>query len=292
MPENDATRVDLGEDLLQEPASVESTRPKTESLNRFDAKFDGPLDSEKVSDLLNSAKIFLSEGFPGDAKKILHRILIAHPGNAAASQMLVTVYDVELKQIFRESDDPHTFSRKRVDSEVRIDSKELMRKLDEDLHLGVSELPTLFDSPETFQQYCTKLEADMSSANASPMDWIDVGIAFFEMDLYAVSERLFLGAIHRLNPESAKEKQTLLSATCLLALALILSGRYFDAISQVQPLLRDNELKREDKVELFYLMGRIHEAMKKNELAINYYRQVHEIDPRYRDVELRLKLVV
>jgi hypothetical protein len=137
--------------------------------------------------------------------------------------------------------------------------------------------------------FCSRIEQDLSQ---SPIqDWIDLGIAFLEMDLYEIAVRLFSGACRRIEPDVQSDSEVALSATCLLALSLILVGRPFDAISKIQPLLGDVNIRKEQKAELFYLMGRTYESMKKFLLAVQFYRQVIEIDAQYRDVDRRIRQI-
>ncbi len=119
------------------------------------------------------------------------------------------------------------------------------------------------------------LKLEQGLIGASLQDWVDLGIAFLEMDFYQIAVRLFTGACRKIDSEMQGEQS--LSATSLLAFSLILLGRPYEAISALQPLLRDVDLKAEQKIELYYLMGRTYDLLKKDELAL-----------RYRDVEYRV----
>ncbi len=292
----DETRIDLGEDLLEvQPITslplelADSSSPPVPSS--LGPKTKKPFNLSQIPDALESAKILFNEGFGEDAKKILHRVLILDPSHASARQCLSEVHELELKQIFGEGSARRHYGQGVDASLAEADSEEIFRKLDQDLSLGMSKSFSLFDHPDLLESFCRKLERDLIRAGAMPRDWIDLGIAFFEMDLYSISERLFLGAGRKLDSEVYADQQTLLSATCLLALSLILSGRLFDAVSRLQPMLLDVDLKHEDKIELFYLMGRTYEAMKRMDLAHYYFHQVIGIDPHYRDIDRRLKAV-
>ena len=58
-----------------------------------------------------------------------------------------------------------------------------------------------------------------------------------------------------------------------------MEGKPFEAISRIQPVLKDTEIPQEKKTELYYLMGRIHESMNQSETAYSFYHQVQELDP-------------
>jgi tetratricopeptide (TPR) repeat protein len=287
-PEFEKTRVDLGDDLLEHTAVISRSVEKSD-LNT----------SEGVADLLQSAKILTGEGLLEDAKKVLHRILMAYPTDGVARQKLNEIHELELKQIFGDGEIKRRPFGKGADLGLSDqDSESLMRELDRDLQLGVfsnsgswgdSNPMSLFQDPELMSSFCSQLELDLSQAEAQ--DWIDLGIAFLEMDLYEIAVRLFSGAFRRSEYSPGEQNRTFLSASCLLAMALILTGRPFEAVAKVQPLLGDVNISQEQKAELFYLMGRVYESMQKFGLALQFYKQVMEIDARYRDIDLRIRQV-
>ena len=296
------TRVDLGDDLLQEKtvmiSGVVPSKRDAPATNPFlEPEGEKAEDSPgSIADLIQSAKILTNEGLVDDAKKTLHQVLIADPGNAVAKQLLVEIQELELKQIIEGAETRRPFGRRQETSLPEVDVEALMRQLDQDLNLGIfsDAIPaahagqlSLFYSNELLQDFCLRLERQL--VGATTQDWIDLGIGFLEMELYLVAIHLFAGAWKRLDPEAPETAEVLLSATCLLAFSLILAGRPFEAVARIQPLLRDVEIKRENKAELIYLMGRTYESMKKYDLAQNFYKQVLEIDARYRDVDLRLQ---
>jgi tetratricopeptide (TPR) repeat protein len=277
----DSTRIDLGEDLLEKTA-----RLSFNSVEPTDVHFG----LEKVPDRLESAKILIREGFADDAKKILHKVLILDPGNAMASQTLNEIHELELKQIFGSGEARRrVFEPKAADFLSDVDSEVLMRKLDQDLDLGLSRPFSLFDDQDQLDSYCTRIENDLSRAQALPQDWIDLGIGFLEMDLYSISTRLFEGACRKLESNSSEPDKKILSSSCLLALSQILAGKPFEAVSCLQPLVRDSGFERGGHLEIFYLLGRAYELMGRLDLGAYYYQQVAKVDPVYRDIDHRLK---
>jgi tetratricopeptide (TPR) repeat protein len=289
------TRIDLGEDLLEKTAMIPGL-PASDAPDSAHAQ--SPLDipsgeSGSIEDLIHSAKILVDEGLVEDAKKILHQILIIDSGNRAALEAMNSIQKEELKVLFREDITRQRAPHAKIKSQ-EMDPEELMRKLDQDLGLGIfgqnspialaSDL-SLFQSSKDMETFALKLEKNL--AGGKIQDWVDLGIAFLEMDFYQIAVRLFTGACRKIDSEMKGEQS--ISATSLLALSLILLGRPFEAISKLQPLLRDVEIKADQKVELYYLMGRTYESLKKFDFAIHFYDQVKKIDPRYRDIEYRLR---
>ena len=289
------THVDLGEDLLEKTAFIPG-------LTASKAHVPSPLDipageSGSIDDLLHSAKILVDEGLIEDAKKILHRILIIDSSNKMALEAINRIQKEELKYLLREdATRQRTPQRKpqRKQEIQEVDPEKLMRKLDQDLGLGIfaqnfpvalaSDL-SLFQNPEEMAAFSLKLEKNLVGANIQ--DWVDLGIAFLEMDFYQIAARLFTGVCRKIDSEMQRDQS--ISATSLLALSLILLGRPFEAISKLQPLLRDGEIKADQKIEIYYLMGRTYESLDKSEFALHFYHQVMEIDACYRDVKYRVR---
>ncbi len=289
----DATRVDLGDDLLEKTAVIPGIRKHSEKNALAPAMKPAVNPAELqggVADLFQSAKILVSEGLTEEAKRVLRQILIADAGNANARKLLDQIHEIELKQIFSEEEIHRPFRRKSDPVLVEYDSEWVIRQLDEDLKLGMRvpmDQLTLFQDPELMNSFISKLEKDLSTA--SIQDWIDLGIAFLEMELYSIAVRLFMGASRHLDQSISSGSEICLSINGLLALSLILADRPLEAVSRIQPLLRDAEIKLENKIELFYLMGRTYECMNKRDLAFQYYKQVLKTDPHYRDTEQRLR---
>jgi len=297
-----STRVDLGDDLLQEKTVVLPANPLGDPATGVQANLllteesaQGKQGTESVSDLLESAKILVNEGFVEDAKKTLRQILILEPAHVGARQFLAKIQKQELEQIIEDKEVYRPALRKDPVQLVEPDDVEtVLRQLDQDLQLGiisdhtgiqVSSQLSLFESPELLDEFCVQLEKTLVGSSAQ--DWIDLGIGFLEMEFYSIAIRLFTGACQA----HARDKDLKLSANTLLAFSLILAGRPFEATTKIQPMLYDSDLKEENKVELFYLMGRIYELMKKFELTLDFYHQVIAIDPYYRDVDLRAKRI-
>lgn len=284
--EFEGTRIDLGDDLLEKTSVISQKDPEVEPET---------ISSGSTEDLLQSAKILVNEGLLEDAKRVLRRIIVSDSENEIARQELNRIHEIELKQIFGE-EERRPLRGKQLPPLQEFDSESVMRKLDQDLNLGVFsnaihsvslEQLSLFQDPDFFQGFYQQLEKDLQGSLAQ--DWIDLGIAFLEMDLFTIAARLFLGACRRIDVSDSNSREMELSATCLLALSLILSERPYEAISKIQPFLGDADLKQEQRVELFYLMGRTYESMSKIEPAYQFYRQVQELDSHYRDVDLRIR---
>ena len=289
------TRVDLGEDLVEETAPLLVPKVKREINPILDSLNITEVTPENISDIIESAKILMNESLLDDAKKLLHQVLIVAPDHIVARKYLNDIHDEELKQIFGDRS-PSRYQKEENSSYLKEDPEQLIRKLDLDLGLGLfsgsfataplSEL-SLFKDDVELEAYGDRIEHDLFSAPVK--DWIDLGIAFLEMDLYPISIRLFSGACRRLTLDSEQNIESALSATSLLALSLIMAGRPYEAASELQPLLMDLDVPNERKAELYYLMGRIYEIMKNAEFAKKFFTQVREIDPAYRDVSSRMK---
>lgn len=271
----ESTRVDLGDDLLEPTREMPAS--KAESLRETD-----------LADQLQSAKILMSEGLLDEAKRILRKILIADSRRLAARELLREIHEIELKQLFGEG--PlrrfRNQSQRQVEnvSEAAID--EVMRDLDQDLKLG------MFNKSSSTHSLAPLEDLELSGQNR-----IDLGIAFLEMGHYELAVRHLKVAFQYFLEESVNEVHVsvenislnILVATSLLAYALILAERPYEAAQVLQEQIQNSSISCENQLEFLYLMGRAYEAMNQEELAKNSYLQVAHVDRAYRDVGSRLE---
>ncbi len=255
---DEKTPVDLGEDLI-EPTTTAVTFEKTSQKV--------PLTLEKIEDLFQSAKILVQEGILEDAKRILRQILRFDSNQVNAKKLLEELGQQELKAMLGDSS---TKNREGLSLE-ELDSEQVMRFLDADLGLGI------FSDPEFTENL------DQELATLTPKDRIDIGIAFLEMGLYDLAARQFLVA--------KREAHQFLVASSLLAYSLIMAGRAYEATHHLEPILGDSEFPATEKIDLIYLMGRAYEQLRRPDLAFQWYEQVFQVDPHYRDVEKRLQQI-
>lgn len=303
LPPSEISRVDLGDDLVIKTKTLaRDPRVTAQPAVKIEPGFD-------IEDQLHSAQILLGEGLGEEAKKILRRILVLDPRHLVARKTLEEIQDQEIREIFNDS--PRRRRPTRTDlvdapdaSLTEVEAEKIMRALDRDLKLGiygdaarVSRLESpalgLFSSEQDIEKYAESLEKDLRGC--SGQDRIDLGIAFLEMGLHELSLRQFRAASHlflQSQSQSAMPEQwssSVLSTSALIAYTLILVGRAYEATMLIQGILRDQEIKHENKLEFFYLMGRAYETMRKDELARGWFHQVMQIDPKYRDAEARAR---
>lgn len=273
------TRVDLGDDLL------DKTRvgvPKHQRSNQSDSV---PKTREQIDDQYESAKILVSEGLLDEAKKILHRVLLADPHHVAAHNKLEELRALELKILFSDAR-PRRRHRPAETEDVdlaSIDSEEVIRKLDEDLGLGIiGSHMSLFQDPASMAKFSASIDRDL--ADLTPRDRMDVGVAFYEMGLFDLACRQFELA--------ARDSDSHAQATVLLAQTLVDADKPFEATLKLEPILEDAELTAEQKLDSMYLMARAYEQMNRTEQALQWYAQVSRVDSNYRDIPDRLKRIL
>ncbi len=306
------TTVDLAQDLL-EPSivvlqSVEKTTEQPAREPFLTIKADSHSDS--IQDQIKTARILKDEGLLTDAKKILRYILIQDSKNLIAQVLLNEINHLELKSILGSFESssfksiPNSVASGQNPLSVSASIDVLIQQLDQDLQLNLFDSNSLtplsasavdwnaLRDPEKINSFCTDLEQKWISLTAK--DWMDLGIAFLEMDLKGVAIHLFAYACRRIQLKRDGERvgiQEEVTATSLLAYAFLLDGQPLKAIHSLQTLLRDPLLEEEQKIELFYLMGRAYELLNEWEMVFQFYDQVAEIDPHYRDLEQRLSVV-
>ncbi len=262
------TKIDLGDDLLDKTATLV---PEAR-------------DGESVPELLENAKILLSEGFFDEAKKALRKVLLKDQNNPSALKRLGDIHELELKQIFGEEKTQNK-NPKTVIPDLRS-SRELMHSLDRDFGLGIFDLnggelspaESIFEDEKAMEKFASHL--DREHADAPAKDRMDLGIAFLEMGFYVLAIRQFQAA--------SRSDELRVPALILESTGMILAGRLFQATLSLEALARESELEVGLKSEIFYLLGRAYEALSKSAEARSWYRQVQAINPDYRDVEARL----
>jgi hypothetical protein len=277
--EKDGTRVDLGDDLVEKTAMIPGL-----------AKFESPpIPSEKIKppdpdDQVESAKILIAEGMQDEAKKILHQILMTGVNHGPTRKLLEELHELELKQIFSGQEiRPRGPLAKRGLKLPEIDPDKVLRKLDDDLKLGVfgaSGLSLFSDSPEELAKLSKRLDREMISA--STQDRIDLGIGFVEMGLFDIAARQFRAVM-------LSGTDATLEGACLYAYCMICAERPYDAISGLQGVLNDGEIRHDEKLEVFYLMGRSYELLKNHPQALSWYGQAGAAQAGYRDIAERIQ---
>jgi tetratricopeptide (TPR) repeat protein len=267
----DSTRVDLGDDLIG--ASIIAPR-ESESKDK--------LSGHTTDDQFQNAKILANEGFIEDAKKLLRKILISDPKHGPARLRLQQILDREMNDLLADRDTavkrPQLFERKGKGARSpQITGDEVLRELEQDL--GLSEAKR--ESP------AVTVQADVKGTSES--DRIDLGIAFIEMGLYEQAVSHLQAALELIERSDTPDLLQKISATALLARAFLMSQRPYDAIHLLHAIARDAEIAPQDKVEFFYLMGIAYEQTGDRKAALPWFAKVRDLDPRYRDIQERLR---
>jgi tetratricopeptide (TPR) repeat protein len=266
---NDATRVDLGDDLIE--SSVIMPDPQE------------GISGNTIEDQFENAKILANEGFIEDAKKVLRKILIQDPKHAPARQQLQQILDRELKDLLSDREAPlkrpRLFERKGKQARAaQVSSEDVLRELEEEL--GLDEARDEKGEPVT-------VRADVEGASES--DRIDLGIAFIEMGLHEEAIQHLKAALEMIESQLEPNMVQKTSATALLARAYLSGQKPFEAIHLLHAILRDAEVPPADKIEFFYLMGISFEQTGDRKGALPWFKKVRDLDPRYRDIHERLR---
>ncbi len=268
--EDARTRIDLGDDLLQAPVAEASSGFREHEL------------PARGQDDFESAKILYDEGFIEQSKKLLRKLLIATPQDQSCRELLDRIQFDELQDLLDEQAVvPRSKKSTEMASNLDFDTRQILIDLDRDYDLGL--MPSLFLESEAMGELGGILDADLAACTAELR--IDLGIAFLEMGLVDIAIRHFRAGSDKFLPDDINSR---ISAAGLLSFALLQAGRYLDATAIIQPWLAEAEIEVEKKIDLFYLMGRNLEELKKPDEALFWYLEVqrHEVD--YRDVPKRL----
>ena len=274
----DATTVDLGDDLLKTKTSMAS--PAT-----LDATTEvAPEKSDPIPDLIENAKILMSEGIFGEAKKNLRRVLVHDPTNSTAPKLLDQIQEIEVQRILSD-EQPTSNPRRRAGDDIREPHQvldELLAELGIDLS-EASEKP--FNDPAVEREFGVWLSGFGNGASAK--DHLDLGVAFIQMQLYEQAVQQFRRV--EMYPGISDESPLAQQARSLKAYALILGGKPFPALLELSALIEQNHIKTKDKIDWAYLSGRAHEELRNWERALYWYRAAADVEPGYRDTFERSK---
>lgn len=263
---DDQTHVDLGTDLLESPTRVIETHSERKEVE------------QPIEDLLKNAKILFDENLVEQSKKVLWSVLRRESENKRAKKLLDEIHEKELQQIFSETD----VSTQSQPSREFIDTDKILFDLDRDLSLKELTGEDSFFKNVTEQEHFLK-NLDIEIKGKTSRERIDLSIAFIEMELTEV-------AIHLLSKikEPALDR---LIASSLLANCYLMSRQEMKALLLLEQAVRDDEILTNDKTDLFYLLGRVHERLNNNTQALSWYLKAKHIDSYYRDIRDRIRIL-
>ena len=245
----------MSENTGESPGKIHSLEPTRVSL----------------TDEVESARILLQEGLYEEAKKILYRALILSPHFKKAQEILSQIQKKELDQIL----DSHPRPQAKSSFE---DPDEVIRKLNDDLGLELGR--------ESIDPH---LENWNYSAELSGKDHFDLGVAFFEMGCFRDAIRELQKSIRVVRQEFTDLGELGVSALALCAECFLGLNEAFEAKMILEPAISDAELQHEEKTPLYYLMGRVEEALGNRSEAKAWYGKVLLTDSFYRDAAFRVK---
>ena len=230
-------------------------------------------------DEVESARILFREGLIDEAKKTLFRILSHQPDFISAKKLLTQIEQVEMKELFLERASAARSRPPRFENTDRI-----LESLNRDLGLEL-DLPHRSDEE---QWSATAVE----NAKFSPREYLDLGIAFFEMECFADALRELLRAEKRIRIEQTFLDKTGIMVAALIAQCLVNLGKAFEAKTHLEPVLTEPDLKHEDKLNLYYAMGIVEQALESAPSAVGWFKKVLQIDPDFKDAQNRIRLLM
>jgi tetratricopeptide (TPR) repeat protein len=208
-----------------------------------------------------------------EAKKTLFRLLATQPKFKPAQELLKKVEEIELKDIFKES--------RSVKRPIPVEDIEaVIESLDRDLNLGIA------DAEQTAQLAEPQWT---NSENLSAREFLDLGVAYFEMGCYADALRELQKAEKKVRIEESFLGETGLAAAALIARCLLLLERAYEARAYLEPILIEPDLKHEDKIILYYEMGVAEQDLGNLKAALSWFEKVSESDFEFKDVSYRLR---
>jgi tetratricopeptide (TPR) repeat protein len=265
----DGTNIDLGEDLLEATRVIERPPTPIESAQAPVSPTDG--------DELQHGEILFGEKLFDDAKKVLRKILRKNSNSPKAKELLDEIQRQEIQDLLG-----NEVQRRRLGSLSDADNqtpKEVLNSLEAALHMDIDRIelrpiPDLFKTEVEFEKYKEHVLDEVIPLG--PKDRIDVGVAHLEMGLHEVAQAIFQSVI--------RYDEYKIVGMYLLGLALIHGGKAIEATIRIEPIARDLTLPESQKIDFLYLMGLAFEKLEDHRKAKEFFRRVHMLNPRYREV--------
>lgn len=279
-----ATSVDMGSDLLEASVTLEAGT-STHHAQKHE---------QSVDELYANAVILLEEGLLEEARKTLRQVLKKDPKHILSRKKLEEVFQEELKILL--SKQPMRSPPMSVDQALLQENiTDVLARIDKDLGWSLlkDEPAEKFIESQEFSELQESIEKQMDQAPLQ--DRIDLAIGFLEMGLFGAALKQTNKVIQdceRGGQIDFSDHSYYTTAQCLKTLALIENQQAFEALLILQTLLKEQSLSTEVRTELSYLMGRAHERLSEKSQAIACYRQVEWLQPGYRDVSEKLRMLL
>jgi len=225
---------------------------------------------------VDSAKILLQEGLLEESKKLLHKVLIHHPGFVRAVELLDAVRAEELNLILNRTGTLRGTKGRPENPDAVI------RSLEKELGVSLTGVEGGLDPGR---------ENWVHSQRESPQQAFDLGVAFFEMGCYRDAIAELENALRSVRILQTELGELGVAAAALCAECMVGLGEGFAAKSFLLPVVNEPELGHEAKIPLFYMMGRAEEILGNQADAKAWFKKVVEVDPFFRDAGFRVRIL-
>ena len=233
---------------------------------------------------LQNAEILVSEGMLEEAKRTLRSILRDNPDHVASRKLMKDVHERELDEIFSQHSARNVVKEPTVFEE---DIDHLVTVLDRELKLDL-DVPLFHQSREDTKagvEFGRKLK--VLTSDLSLEDKTDTAIAFMEMGFF----RDALDQVETISDEDLEGEEAnkyLVSIAGLSAICWIRLKKDYEAKRVLEEVIVRNDVAESNKIDLYYLLGRVHEKIDKTDVAAQCYEVVIQMDALYRDAQDRL----
>lgn len=216
-------------------------------------------------ELLKHVQALMESGRLSQAKSLAFSILRSDVDNVAIKAVLKEISKRELEQ---SATSPN--STKLRSSEMIKESA--LAALESELKLSFAH--DCFGEPEDIRQIVLHCESQLEGA--SEQDRLDMGIAYFEMGFYKVSQSV-------LSP--MKNQPYVVNVLAQIHMA---RGQIFEADQLLSGALPQMEMDNQCRAAGYYLLGRLKESRKLISEAVQCYTNTNENVPSFRDAGERL----
>jgi pilus assembly protein FimV len=243
-------------------------------------------DDSEVAEAIDEVDFFLKQNLVDEAEDVIIDLNQRYPGRPDIQQRLARIEQIR-KNSLAPADVPEVSSEQTKDlgeasTAPDSDPFQLAQEVESQEYEDMAAAPLddfQYRAEDVLSEFKKGVERVVEKEDSATH--FDLGIAYKEMGLIEDAMCEFEIASH-----DAKRR---ISALSLIGLCHVEKDQYSDAISYFKKALNEPSILDQEKIGLFYEIGRAFEMQKDLTQALAFYQQVQQRDAQFRDIGARVE---